>query len=383
MCVPINPKIIYIYPLNTKTMKLAKHLQLSFLLLFIVVACTKNDISHQSATETNNTTIVNTNLLNEFFQNSDEPATPVKYEENNNHIRTLAQIFSNKDKNVFGYMLSDYFMPDSGHIRRTQSTTIITRNKIDRTTDLWNIDITKKLLVIKDISDKTKHIAYKIITKNKNNAEKQLGDAMIPNTAPVTGQHCDDWYMVTSVDETGEVISVEYLFTSCTDSQGNAGSGGSGNHTSTSPSGFKTNSDGLCPTSFAFTNAASNWQEAGVSGLQLVGDWFGPFTGFLVKPYGNIFVGVPRKKANGQVITAAQAAEAAALAANQAADIQQGKYQGSSWNTFNAITPTFLSNEFMNLMKGFLNQELGAGCTISKTQTGGSTIIAPSQWNCP
>nr|WP_295869666.1 hypothetical protein [uncultured Chitinophaga sp.] len=148
------------------------------------------------------------------------------------------------------------------------------------------------------------------------------------------------------------------------------------------PEGFAPEDAGrLSCHTFAFISTASNWQESGVSGLQLVGDWFGLYAGFSVKAYGNVFVGIPKKLSGGKVITSGAAATAAAKAANNAADVQRAKYFGMTKQQFDLITPTAMAAEFRNLMQGFLSDEIGGGCTVSRMASNDKVPLQKAKWN--
>jgi hypothetical protein len=164
-------------------------------------------------------------------------------------------------------------------------------------------------------------------------------------------------------------------------------SGGNGNGPgSFSPSGFTAGDDGrLSCKSFSFRklSSSSNWQEAGVKGLQLVGDWFGMFGSFSVKPFGIVFVGVPVKKINGSVISAGEAAYASALAANLAAEKLREHYFGMSRDVFERIPASQIAEEFRAEMERTLEEHFGADCKVTKYQSDIKTPIKNAVWNSP
>jgi hypothetical protein len=160
------------------------------------------------------------------------------------------------------------------------------------------------------------------------------------------------------------------------------GTSGGGGGSSAPPSGYSQSSGGgLKCASFAFVSTASNWQEAGVSGLQLVGDWFGPFNGFTIKAYGDVFVGIPRVLQNGKIITPGAAATASAQAANLAAEIQMAKYFGMNIRDFEAIPQSFIASEFRSLMEGFLSNLIGGSCRVARLATSTKTVTKSADWN--
>jgi len=163
---------------------------------------------------------------------------------------------------------------------------------------------------------------------------------------------------------------------------GGGGPGGFEEEDAGSSDGISSTGGNLSCKSFIFTSPSNstNWQEAGVKGLQLVGDWFGPFGGFLFKKYGEIYVGIPKILANGTKVDPAQAATAAAKAANRAASIQMGKYFGMNAQEFAAIPSVLFAKEFRVLMAGFLSDEIGGGCTVSSTNSFPGTILNNADW---
>ena len=160
------------------------------------------------------------------------------------------------------------------------------------------------------------------------------------------------------------------------------GGGGFEEEDAGSSDGISSTGGNLSCKSFIFTSPSNstNWQEAGVKGLQLVGDWFGPFGGFQFKKYGEIYVGIPKILANGTKVDPAQAATAAAKAANRAASIQMGKYFGMNAQEFAAIPSVLFAKEFRVLMAGFLSDEIGGGCTVSSTNSFPGTILNNADW---
>ncbi|MDP1843657.1 MAG: hypothetical protein Q8K64_09580 [Sediminibacterium sp.] len=215
----------------------------------------------------------------------------------------------------------------------------------------------------------------------KTEFQKQVIKTNGIGTNVIISKACKEYYLVTYWDDGS--IDRELIGTFCdngceqTISIGKDGhqiiglncgnSGGSGGN-SVSPDGITAYGGKLSCKSFTFysPNSTSNWQEAGVKGLQLVGDWFGPWGGFQVKNYGNIYVGIPNNLANGTNITQGQAATAAAKAANRAAEIQMAKYFGMTSSQFGAITSGTIAAEFRELMQGFLSDDIGGGCTVSR-----------------
>jgi hypothetical protein len=165
---------------------------------------------------------------------------------------------------------------------------------------------------------------------------------------------------------------------------GGGGSGGSGGTGSVdSPEGFLAVGGRLSCKSFTFSSpsSSSNWQEAGVKGLQLVGDWFGPWGGFQVKNYGDVYVGIPKILANGTTISPGRAATAAAKAANRAAEIQMAKYYGMNSSQFDKISSTFIAAEFRELMAGFLSDDIGGGCTVARYNSFPGTVLSNANWS--
>lgn len=152
---------------------------------------------------------------------------------------------------------------------------------------------------------------------------------------------------------------------------------------STTPAGFASEEGPLNCRSFSFKPIASssNWQEAGVRGLQLVGDWFGPYGGISIKRFGDVYVGIPRQKANGTTITPGQASNYAAQAANAAGEDLQKKYFGMSRNAFDMVPPAAIALEFRESMQRTLSNLVGASCTVTKYPSGSRTVVNAAVWN--
>jgi hypothetical protein len=160
-----------------------------------------------------------------------------------------------------------------------------------------------------------------------------------------------------------------------------SGSGTSGGAGSFDPAGFTSADDGpLSCKSFNFKKVTSTWQEAGVSGLQLVGDWFGTYGGFSLKKFGDIYVGIPAQKQNGQIISPGEAAEAAADAANSAAKVLQLRYFGMPRNQFDPIPASSIAADFRLLMESTLKARFGADCKVTKMPSGAKTTLKAAVW---
>ncbi|RFM26993.1 hypothetical protein [Deminuibacter soli] len=141
--------------------------------------------------------------------------------------------------------------------------------------------------------------------------------------------------------------------------------------------------------SFVFIkiNSTTNWQEAGVSGIQFVADWLGMGISS-VKPYGTIYVGTPTFRIASDLpgqpkiyITNREAAYEAANAANAAGQFQAAKYAGISAEMFEAIPKETLAIEFRNLMQGFLSDALQCSCTVSLYNSSNKTVVMKADWS--
>lgn len=171
---------------------------------------------------------------------------------------------------------------------------------------------------------------------------------------------------------------VSYNVGNCTpEPDGTGGAGG------INPAGFDGSEGPLSCKSFNFKpiSSSSNWQEAGVRGLQLVGDWFGQWGGFSVKRFGDVYVGIPQQKENGQTISPGQAATYAAAAANAAGEDLQKKYFGMARDVFDRIPASTIALEFRESMQRTLSNLVGAACTVTKYSSSSRTVVNTAVWN--
>ena len=127
--------------------------------------------------------------------------------------------------------------------------------------------------------------------------------------------------------------------------------------------------------SFVFKNNGTtlNYQEAGVSGLfydvRAGGQIIQNFN------FRTIYVGVPLKLKNGQVISAGVAAEQAANAATIAGEQLQGQYS----NTVPSPS-TQMDAQFASLMQTALSGLIGAQCNVYFRPTLSTTVVTPVVW---
>lgn len=177
------------------------------------------------------------------------------------------------------------------------------------------------------------------------------------------GSECGAWYAVD-----------QYFIGTCNN--------GSGDVSSNSPNEGFTSDDGrLSCKSFSFNklSSTSNWQEAGVKGLQFVGDV--PGGPPVIKTFRPLFIGLPFKKLDGTEIKPGEAAEAAAKAANRAGLALHINYIGMNREQFLATPASTIEREFRILMQSYLSEELGCSSSVTAEPSGLNTKVRTAVWN--